>query len=218
MLEGELQPQTAADERVCCRNPQIYPSDDALDLHGVCRAACNGVYARVNKKNVPGCEECPTAAITSDSVLVATVRGVNRAGLSADVCSPLIKIDETGPDAGNVNDGDYSQYVNSCTGLCKELDCQASDSRIDAHWAGFADGESGIVKYEWAVGSGLGRTVALCYRSSTSYPICTHIRRICFLKRQCDRTLGRDRPASEAAGDGLPGRGHGHEHEPGSNI
>jgi hypothetical protein len=94
------------------------------------------------------------AAITTDSVLVATVRGWNRAGLSADICSPKIKVDESGPNPGTVLDGDYTQYVNSCRGSCKEINYQPSDSRIDAHWAGFADEESGIVKYEWAVGSG----------------------------------------------------------------
>ena len=93
-------------------------------------------------------------AITIDSVVVASVWAINRTGLSAELCSPVIKIDESGPDMGTVFDGDHTRYVNSCRGSCKEIDYQPSDSRIDAHWAGFADDESGIVKYEWAVGSG----------------------------------------------------------------
>ena len=61
-LPGAGDAPTSADGRVCCRNPQLYPSEDAPGLHGVCRAACNGVYAVVNKKSVPGCEECPPLA------------------------------------------------------------------------------------------------------------------------------------------------------------
>ena len=94
------------------------------------------------------------ATITTDSVLVATLREWNRAVLLADNCSPKIKVDESGPNPGTVLDGDYTQYANSCRGSCKEINYQPSDSRIDAHWAGFADDESGIVKYEWVVGSG----------------------------------------------------------------
>jgi hypothetical protein len=99
--------------------------------------------------------ELQLSPITADSVLVATVRGWNRSGLMADICSPLIKVDESGPNPGKVFDGDLTQYVNSCSGSCKEINYQSSDSRIDAHWAKFMDDESGIVKYEWAVGRGL---------------------------------------------------------------
>ena len=41
----------------------------------------------------------------------------------------------------------------SCPSLC-EVDYQAAGGRIDAHWHGFADPQSSIVRYQWAIGSG----------------------------------------------------------------
>ena len=100
------------------------------------------------------------STITSDTVLVVTVRATNRVGLWADVCSQ-IKIDDSQPVAGLVFDGAHIAYEISCRTSCKEVDHQQSATSIDAHWGsdiadsdGFTDGESSIVKYEWAVGSG----------------------------------------------------------------
>ena len=50
--------------------------------------------------------------------------------------------------------------------------------------------QSKAAQSERALTLGLGRTVALCYRSSTSHQIREHIRYLySYLKRQCDRTL-----------------------------
>ena len=100
------------------------------------------------------------STITSDTVLVVTVRATNRVGLWADVCSQ-IKIDDSQPVAGLVFDGAHIAHEISCRTSCKEVDHQQSATSIDAHWGsdiadsdGFTDGESSIAKYEWAVGSG----------------------------------------------------------------
>jgi hypothetical protein len=42
----------------------------------------------------------------------------------------------------------------SCPNLCEEIDYQSAGGRIDVHWAGFADSQSSIVRYQWAIGSG----------------------------------------------------------------
>ena len=39
-------------------------------------------------------------------------------------------------------------------GLARRSTTSPRTAAFDAHWAGFTDDESGIVKYEWAVGSG----------------------------------------------------------------
>ena len=101
-------------------------STDLLPLHGV------------------GLQTHYTAAVPVHAgVLNAVLRVRNAAGLSADYCSQAIHIDATAPTAGRVFDG---------IGVPHHY--QQSTKRIDAHWEGFGDNESSIVKYEWAVGSG----------------------------------------------------------------
>ncbi|MBI2569831.1 MAG: hypothetical protein HYV63_22740, partial [Candidatus Schekmanbacteria bacterium] len=55
--------------------------------------------------------------------------------------------DTTAPSAGAVGDG-----------LGADVDYQTSTSTIQASWAGFSDSQSGVAKYEWAIGTTAGGT------------------------------------------------------------
>jgi hypothetical protein len=77
-----------------------------------------------------------------------TVRATNGIGLFNSSTSDGVRIvDGTPPTAGSVNDG-----------LGVDVDVQTSTSAIEASWSGFADAESGISGYEWAIGTTPGGT------------------------------------------------------------
>lgn len=71
-----------------------------------------------------------------------TVRCYNDVGLYTDITSSGVAVDFTNPIAGWVIDG---------TGA-EDIDWYATTDTVQAQWDGFVDAESGIAKYEWAVG------------------------------------------------------------------
>jgi hypothetical protein len=87
------------------------------------------------------------------------------AGLfSADTGVISFTVDSTAPVAGTVNDGPGP-----------DIDVQGGRTILAANWSGFADAQSGISKYEWAIGTTVGGTnvqnyvnVGLATRASTS--------------------------------------------------
>lgn len=82
-------------------------------------------------------------------------RSVDSAGLTSSWVSfganpesePDFTVDLTAPVGGTVNDGTSA-----------DSDHQASLNTISANWSGFSDTESGIVSYEWAIGTTAGGT------------------------------------------------------------
>lgn len=68
-------------------------------------------------------------------------------GASTEQIVPLSQVDTTPPVAGIVNDG-----------IPGDLAFQANATTISASWSGFSDPQSGIKKYEWAIGSTSGGT------------------------------------------------------------
>ncbi|MDQ7779659.1 MAG: hypothetical protein RDV41_08105, partial [Planctomycetota bacterium] len=76
-----------------------------------------------------------------------TVRAVNGAGLTTDLCTDGVAVTTSLPTAGTVNDG---------TGA--DADWQTSTTTISANWSGFSDPESGIAGYAWAIGTTSGGT------------------------------------------------------------
>ena len=86
-------------------------------------------------------------ALTSGTTYYVTVRATNRVGLTATASSNGVTVDSTAPQAGSVLDG-----------VAADIDFQGSVTRIDANWSGFTDAESGLVRYEWAIGTSAGGT------------------------------------------------------------
>lgn len=75
----------------------------------------------------------------------------NKAGLSVRVFSPVVSIDITPPDAGNVVE--ESDIAGEAAG---DIECQLSRTQIFTHWTAWVDDESGIDRYEVGVGSSPG--------------------------------------------------------------
>ena len=76
-----------------------------------------------------------------------SVTGVNAAGLSCTAVSDGFTVDLTKPKAGTVIDG-----------TSDDVDCQHSDDAVVATWFDFYDSESGIVDYQWSIGTSIGGT------------------------------------------------------------
>lgn len=74
-----------------------------------------------------------------------TVRATDGAGLSVSASSNGVLVDATPPVAGTVNDGPAA-----------DLGVIPSSGLVEANWSGFADPESGIVDYSWAIGTSPG--------------------------------------------------------------
>ncbi|MBI3183425.1 MAG: hypothetical protein HYZ28_14905, partial [Myxococcales bacterium] len=83
--------------------------------------------------------------LTSGAKYYVTVRATNGAGLTTVVTSDGVTPDFSGPAGGAVRDG-----------TAADVDVQSSASTIDANWDPFGDAESGIAKYEWAIGTFTG--------------------------------------------------------------
>ena len=95
----------------------------------------------------------PTATnlnLVSKESYCAVVRGYNEAGLYTQVKSDCVLIDHDAPQAGNVNDGHFS-----------DVDYQSDDTMIAANWNGFADGNkgSGIVEYKYKIADSKGNII-----------------------------------------------------------
>ncbi len=81
-------------------------------------------------------------SLSGGTLYYSTVRAWNPSGLSTTSTSDGVMVDTTPPVAGYVNDG---------TGT--DLGYQASTTSLSANWDSFVDPESGIVDYEWAIGT-----------------------------------------------------------------
>ena len=95
----------------------------------------------------------PTATnlnLVSKESYCAVVRGYNEAGLYIQVKSDCVLIDHEAPQAGNVNDGHFS-----------DIDYQSEDTIIAANWNGFTDESkgSGIVEYKYKITDSNGNII-----------------------------------------------------------
>jgi hypothetical protein len=86
-------------------------------------------------------------ALTDGQIYFVTVRATNGAGDTVMASSDGVTVDATGPTAGTVRDG-----------LASDVDWQFSTTTVNANWSGFADPQSGITGYEWAIGTTVGGT------------------------------------------------------------
>jgi hypothetical protein len=86
-------------------------------------------------------------SLVSGTTYFVTVRATNGSGLTVAASSDGVTVDASAPVAGTVNDGSGA-----------DVDTQTSFTTIEANWSGFADAESGITGYEWAIGSTPGGT------------------------------------------------------------
>ncbi|MBI2930505.1 MAG: hypothetical protein HYY16_02545, partial [Planctomycetes bacterium] len=85
--------------------------------------------------------------LTSGTTYTVTVRAINGAGLSTTASSDGVRVDDTPPAGGTVNDGPSS-----------DIDWQNYTWQLSSNWTGFTDPESGIFSYEWAIGTSPGAT------------------------------------------------------------
>ena len=74
-----------------------------------------------------------------------SVTGVNAAGLSYTAASDGVTVDLTEPKSGEVIDGSVD-----------DVDCRYANDTVVATWFGFYDSESGIIEYEWGIGTSIG--------------------------------------------------------------
>jgi len=81
-------------------------------------------------------------SLTSGVTYYVTVRATNGVGLQTVATSNGVLVDATAPAAGGVRDGPGA-----------DIDVQTSTTTIEANWSGFSDPQSGIVQYEWAIGT-----------------------------------------------------------------
>ncbi len=106
-----------------------------------------------------------TPAPLADGPHTYVARAHDSAGLtSADTATITFSIDNSAPVAGVVNDG-----------LGPDIDVQSGRTILAANWSAFADAQSGITKYEWAIGTTVGGTnvqgfvnVGLATRANTT--------------------------------------------------
>jgi hypothetical protein len=95
-------------------------------------------------------------SLTTGTTYYVTVRGTNGAGLSITASSNGVTVDGSAPVAGVVRDG---------TTVGVDLDQQVSNSSLGANWSAFTDSQSGVVGYEWAVGTSPGATNVIGFTS-----------------------------------------------------
>jgi hypothetical protein len=74
-----------------------------------------------------------------------TVRATSGTGAQITATSDGVTVDTSAPVAGTVADGSGA-----------DIDFQTSTATIQANWSGFADAQSGIIGYEWAIGTSSG--------------------------------------------------------------
>jgi hypothetical protein len=84
-----------------------------------------------------------TLTLTQGTSYYVVVRATNGSGLTVIRGSAPIKVDTTVPTAGTVRDG-FSGA---------DISVQPATDPLSANWSGFADSQSTIVKYEWAIGT-----------------------------------------------------------------
>lgn len=91
----------------------------------------------------------PNVTTISGKRYHVTVKAVNGAGLSTRSGSNGVVVDGTAPIPGTVSDGPTSGV---------DVDVQPRTAPIEATWSVFLDPESGIARYEYAVGTSAGGT------------------------------------------------------------
>jgi len=89
------------------------------------------------------------ASLTDGRRYHVTVKAVNGAGLSTSSASNGVVVDGSPPDLGTVSDGPTPGA---------DIDTQPRTSPIEATWTAFTDLQSGITRYEYAVGTTAGGT------------------------------------------------------------
>lgn len=83
--------------------------------------------------------------LSTGATYYASVRATNGAGLTTTATSDGLLVDATAPPAGTVSEGSGA-----------DIDFTGSATTIQANWSGFADLQSGIAGYEWAIGTTAG--------------------------------------------------------------
>lgn len=104
----------------------------------------------------PALSASASVATVSGRRYHVTVKAVNGAGLSTRSGSNGVVVDGTAPAPGTVWDGPTSGA---------DVDAQPRTAPIEATWSGFLDPESGIARYEYAVGTSAGGTQLLGFTS-----------------------------------------------------
>jgi N-acetylneuraminic acid mutarotase len=87
--------------------------------------------------------------LKNGQIYFVTVRATDGVGLTVTATSPGVTVDTSAPTGGTVYDG---------LTLGVEESYQTSLTTISANWKGFADAQSGIVGYSWAIGTTSGGT------------------------------------------------------------
>ena len=82
-----------------------------------------------------------------------TIIGVNMLGLETTLTSQQVVVDWTPPESGDVVDGNLTSPVSQ---EFIDVDYQNEKWVLSAHWSGFQDTESGVVEYNWCVGTTQG--------------------------------------------------------------
>lgn len=83
------------------------------------------------------------------------IQATNKAGLSSVSTSQGYIVDLSPPSPGYVFDG---PEVNGVDAPGPDQDYGSSLSDLSAHWGGYYDSGTGIVEYQWAIGSCTGCT------------------------------------------------------------
>ena len=89
-----------------------------------------------------------------------TVIGVNMLGLETTLTSQQVVVDWTPPESGDVMDGNLTSPVSQ---EFIDVDYQNEKEALSAHWSGFQDTESGVVEYNWCVGTTQGMWLTSIY-------------------------------------------------------
>jgi len=90
-----------------------------------------------------------SASLTDGKRYHVTVKAVNGAGLATSSASNGVVVDDSPPDLGTVSDGPTPGA---------DVDAQPRTAPIEATWSPFTDLQSGIARYEYAVGTTAGGT------------------------------------------------------------
>jgi len=86
-------------------------------------------------------------------IFYVTVTGINLVGLETVVTSQQVVVDWTPPEAGEIVDGNRTKPR---AGVFIDSNYQKDNGMLFAHWSGFKDSESDVIKYQWCVGIAQG--------------------------------------------------------------
>ncbi|XP_065839867.1 uncharacterized protein [Oscarella lobularis] len=139
-----------------CSWADFSDAESGIAKYQVCVGSSQGICDVRSKTEAADSTEWHFSALVlkHGSTYFCTVYGVNGAGLSSSSSSDGVLVDVTRPVKGTVIDGE--QF---------DSDCQYTDEPIKATWRDFYDVESGIVEYEWAIGTSQGAEDVLPFTS-----------------------------------------------------